>query len=266
MALEKGKEEKKVGENPSDASSGKNLQYLEEKIARLESLLSSAASAPQAAQSSGLTNEGLAEALKLALEASERKNLAYDAPDEHGYVNEADLDPDDVLEDGHPFYCHQAGYFIIDDLRNGRPVRTPSGRPIKFEFLHSVKKFNGKDVDLDILSRYISYSKKEVEWIKRSNFYGWTVFDDIATATSKKAKLAGKIQRYLSAARSMERGELIKACKSFNIPVYSKIDEMRLALATAYAEKEMIKDEKINKQRTLDAVKEEELVKEVINR
>tara|TARA_R110000803_G_scaffold31410_2_gene70068 strand:+ start:454 stop:1233 length:780 start_codon:yes stop_codon:yes gene_type:complete len=161
---------------------------------------------------------------------------------DYNYVEEADIDPEDLLENGHVFFSHTAGYIIVDDLKQGRSVRTPYNTIIEFKYVHTQKKQHGKEVELNVLSSYLCRSKKEVEWLKKSSFYGYKIFDDISLATSKQAKVAGKISQYMQAAKSMEIGQLINACKEYQIPVTRDPEIMRLALSTAYAQKSVIQE------------------------
>jgi len=160
--------------------------------------------------------------------------------DGRNYLSQDDMDPDDRLETGVSFYCHSGGYLIVDDKKDGRPIATPFRNPIMFTTFKTTKTGTGRDVKTETVSRYVSYSKKEVEWLRESSFYGWKIFDDIKIATSAHAKLAELINKNLTAAKAMTIGTLVTECKALGISQSVDTQNMRLLYATAKAE-EMLK-------------------------
>lgn len=177
------------------------------------------------------------------------------------YVDEEDQDPDDILEKGVPFFSHSGGYVIVDDKKNGRPVATPFREPIIFNHYQTKVTGSGKDLKTEVTSRYISNSKKEVEWLRNSSYYGWKIFDDFKAAQSSHAKLASHINRFLTAARTMQREQLFSACKAMDIKMSTDIESMRLQYAQILAEK-ALKDEERNALESLKGQKLEEAMLE----
>lgn len=158
------------------------------------------------------------------------------------YVDEVDQDIEDVLTEGVSFFAHQGGYVIVDDLRSGRKVATPFREPIIFNHFKTKMVGSGKDLSIENMCRYTSNSKKEVEWLRTSSFYGWKIFDDSKVVTSAHAKMATHISRFLTGARVMQKEQLFKACENLGIAMSTDIENMRLQYSQILAEKEIEKE------------------------
>jgi len=158
------------------------------------------------------------------------------------YVEEADQDINDVLKEGVSFFAHQGGYVIVDDLKNKRRVATPFREAIIFDHFKTKVIGAGKNLTVENMCRYTSYSKKEVAWLRNSNYYGWKIFDDSKAVTSTHAKLATHISRFLMGARAMDKHQMFKACESMGIAMSTDIENMRLQYAQILAEKEIEKE------------------------
>lgn len=171
------------------------------------------------------------------------------------YLDQVDQDVDDILEEGVQFYSHSGGYIIVDDKRNGKKIATPFRQPMIFNHFQTTITGSGKDLKRETTSRYTSYSKKEVEWLRASSFYGSKIFDDITVAKSIHGKLAYHISKVLASARTMAKDQLFKACKAYGIPMSTDLESMRLQYAQIEAEKLL----KIEDQVALKSLKESKL-------
>lgn len=265
MSLEKGASVK--GGTGGTVSTGKTegkpeLSRIEALELKLEAAIK-ANSQPQA-PAGGITAEQMEKILSKVTSSPSTGGVDTSIVGDYNYVEEADIDPEDMLEDGHVFFSHTAGYIIVDDLVQGRSVRTPYNTIIEFKYVHTQKKQHGKEVELNVLSSYLCRSKKEVAWLKKSSFYGYKIFDDISLATSKQAKVAGKISQYMQAAKSMEVGQLINACKEYKIPVTRDPETMRLALSTAYAQKAVIQENESLENANKNKLIEQSIINEVL--
>lgn len=163
--------------------------------------------------------------------------------DKDNYINEDELDPEDVLDKGVSFYCHSGGYVIVDDKKNGHKVPTPFRNNIVFNHLSTNRSGSGKDLKVEVISRYVSTSKKEVEWLRNSSFYGWKIFDDIQVAKSSHAKIAFAINRFLTGVRTMDKTSFFNACKEKGIGMSKDLEAMRLQYAQILAEEEVKREE-----------------------
>ena len=180
----------------------------------------------------------------------------------YAYVEEADIDPDDYLEHGVTFFVHKVGYVIVDDKRNGLPVRVPFGAPIIFQYQSTEKRSVGKYIELYNLATYTSFSKKEVKWLKEHTKFGIAFFDSIKTAMSINARLAEKLAKTINAVNGMESHRVIEACKGHDLPITAKIDEMRSQLAHKLAQEELEVEKEAIKKRTIDSIKDQTVLQD----
>ena len=178
----------------------------------------------------------------------------------NNYITEDEIDPNDHLEEGVRFYSHSGGYFIIDDKRNGHPVPTPFRNVITFNHLSTTRSGEGKNIKVENVSMYVSSSKKEVEWLKNSSFYGKHIFSDFQIAKSSHAKLASAINRILGGVRTMDKNSFFTSCKAMNIPMSRDLESMRLQYVQIMAEKEVQAQEEQSLFRAKNALIERELI------
>lgn len=103
-----------------------------------------------------------------------RKSGTVEQLDNTGYLDPSLIDEDDILEekDYVRFYAHVSGYVIVDDLRNGIPIRTPYGNKIEFKYFGSKSSGTGRFEEREHISSYTCKSKKEVEWIRSHTLFG----------------------------------------------------------------------------------------------
>ena len=259
MALEElgGENETPKAENTSAvisqeqyAAQQKELEFLKEQMAQLLN------NGTGATTSSTNDLEAVIRAIK---EKTDEEKYGSDG---QAYVASDDMDPDDIIEDGVPFYCHGGGYYIADDKRKGRNVATPFRQGIMFTIYSSKRTGSGRDVKQENIARYVSYSKKEVKWLRESSFYGWKIFDDIKVATSAHAKLAFEINKNYTAAKGMPVSTLISECKKLGIEQSTDLENMRLTYATAQAEIAQKRHEDDQLLRSKNAAIEGQMVKD----
>lgn len=243
--LEEGKDEKSTPAVQSEglSASERKIIELQAELKAQETInakLSEVASNQNQNSGNGFTPEFLE---KLMLKTNQQNDTYSKGVGEHGYVDVADIDPKDLIENGHTFFCHQSNYVIVDDTRQNKSVKTPLNTIIVFKYVHTIRKGSGREIDLSLLSSYTSYSKKEVEWLRKSTYYNVLVFDDIKATSSKQARKAAKINQFLNAARGMERASFYSACRSHGIPMNKDPEVMRLALASLYADRAILEED-----------------------
>lgn len=176
------------------------------------------------------------------------------------YRTEDDLDPEDYIENGVAFYTYSNGYFISDDKRKGKPVLTPFGNTLKFEFLHATKKTSGRNAVIEPVSMYVSYSKKEVKWLENHSYFNVKFFRDIKAVTNVDGRKAQKLSKAMGMVKGMSVHELAKACRERGISMAVDADDMRYALAAHHADDEIRKEDAENEIRSVNAVREKLLV------
>jgi hypothetical protein len=241
----------------------KQYEEQQRKIEELQSQLGDLIKLKTAPAKVGNTDLGSVDAITQVINAINKKSDEDKyGGDGRNYLSEDDMDPEDRLDEGVSFFCHAGGYLIVDDLKNGRPVATPFRNVLLFTTFKTTKTGTGRDTKTETVSRYVSHSKKEVEWLRDSSFYGWKIFDDIKIATSAHAKLAEHINRNLIAAKAMSAGTLITECKVLGISQSVDLGNMRLLYATTKAEEQLREVEKKSLLRSRNAEIEGQMVKD----
>ena len=182
--------------------------------------------------------------------------------DGYAYVKEEDIDPEDFLKHGVVFFVHKTGYVIVDDMRNGLPVRVPFGKPIIFAYESTHRTQVGKHVELHNLAIYTSYSQKEVDWLRKHTRFGLVFFDNIKTALNVNARLAEKLAKSIIAVNNMEYQRVIQACQGHKLPVTQNVDEMRSQLAHFLAIGELEAEKDAQMKRTKDSLKDQAVFSE----
>lgn len=265
MPLEEGKGPKKVTAAPSTSG----LSDAERKIIELEAKLKVEQELNARLEKMGSSNSNnnggfTPEFLEQLMTKIGQQNDVYSKPTgDLGYVDVAQIDPEDLIEEGHAFWCHQAGYVIVDDMRQNKPVRTPLNTVIEFKYVHEIRKGSGKDMELFVLSSYVSYSKKEVEWLKQSTYYNRVIFDDIKTTATKQARKAAKINSLVSSVRNMDRKAFYSTCRDMGIPMNKDPEVMILSLASLYADKSLLEEDRRADEQTKNRLREQALINEV---
>ncbi len=179
------------------------------------------------------------------------------------YVDEKDLDPDDLLDDKNAvtFFAHKVGYVVVDDLRNGHPLRTPFGRPIIFKYQATRRRQVGKEVELFNFAVYTSLSKKEVKWLKEHTFFGILFFSENDAELSIDARKAAKLAKFMVSLSTMGQYELAKMARDHELPMMKGVNDMRVALANKFAEAEMKQEREVNTLRLKESAAADALLK-----
>lgn len=235
MSIEKGNvEDKKNNENVIDNKELlAQMQLMQRELERLKSeKLPQQYSAP-----SGMDGKQFSELLSMVAKS------AKEQPDSQRlnsktFVDERDIDKDDFDKDGQIFCAYSTGYLIVDDYRQGFPVRTPFNNDIFFKFQGQSKSRDskGKEV-LNTYCAYMSRSKKEQQWLREHRYFGIKFFESATEAMSTDAIRAQKLARFIDSVMSMDQHQVILACKSYNVPVSENMRSMRVILATKMLEK-----------------------------
>lgn len=196
--------------------------------------------------------------LKQLSDALLRKDNLSVFGDGNKYVSEKDIDPADRLNDEEAvtFFAHKIAYVIVDDLRDGHPVRTPFGRPIILKWQSGKVITKGKEQNIINLSAYTSYSKKEVDWLRKHRLFGVIFFESIKDAINVDHLRAHKIAKYMGNLMNMDGNKLVTTAQRLQLPMETDVHKLRIMLASYYADED-IKKEKVDQQmRNADSIKE----------
>jgi len=179
---------------------------------------------------------------------------------ERYYVREEDIDFEDLLPIPVPFYCHQVMYVIVDDKRNGHPVRTPFGNTIVFEYQSTRRVRNGKEESLHNISQYVSKSKKEVEWLEKCKGYGSIFFKSHIDAMNVDGRKAAKLARIMSVLQRSDVGKVIRLANQNGITPSQDVSMLRLAIANKQAEDEIKAEDASNQIKLRNSIIETEII------
>jgi len=218
----------------------------------------------KAQKSNGNTDsnsDATAEMLKKLVDGLKAKTDDEKYGGENQYVQVADIDPEDYLEVGVPFYCHQVMRVIVDDKRNGHAVQTPFKNTLVFKYQSTRAVGTGKETKLHNLSCYSSHSKKEVKWLEEHTGFGSLFFKSHMEAMTVDAIKANKLARTMISLSRMETGRVVKMAADLGINSEDP-SALRIAIANRQVEEEMAKEEAANKIRVKESIIEANLITE----
>jgi hypothetical protein len=180
----------------------------------------------------------LIKALTEAITNSKNSGVTQDKYDELSYAQPADIGPEDMLEDPVTFWATGVLLVIGDDKKNRVNIPAPYG-VVTFKPQGEKRVQRGKETDIQILSTYNSYSKKESEFLQNHTMFGSAFFMKSDHALSVDTRYTAKIASYAQALRNTEAYNIIQQAKAKGLQVTDDVDGMRLQLATIQAKKDM---------------------------
>jgi len=251
MAVEKG-EEKTGNEEKGPISQDK----LYEMVLGLQKELKETreAKSPQAAWNP----EDVAKLVAETIKATGQNKDSIDVNYERG-IDESQIPPDDYLgvKGGITFFAPCGGYVICDDLRKGQRVLLPYGKKVIFFENPAVTKIQkGKYEELLVISKYTSFSKKEVEWLRKHRHFGFKFHESIGQTINADVVRMQKLSRIMGNVQNYDVQDLLKHATSYGVPVSEDYDAVRHGLATALLQKEEAQDLEIRTKTFLDNSKD----------
>lgn len=183
-----------------------------------------------------------------------KEKTDYEKFDGKKFVDVRDIDPEDYDNKGQIFFSYSVGYVIVDDVRNGHPVRTPFGNVIFFQYQASKRTRFGKYDEISTYCAYISHSKKEQAWLREHKYYGAKFFQNVHQAIQIDAYKASKIARAITWVDNLDQHALIKRCKENGVTIINDQRQLRLQLATKIVDKEIANEVVANKHKVIDGI------------
>lgn len=219
---EKGDENKKVvGEVKGSEMDKAMFEVVQDLQKQIEELKKSKAPATQTQSDQGDALRQLADILQ-----NNRTGNSNSFSFQETYAAESQIDPEDVLEvqDWVSFVSHFTSYIIVDDTRNGRPVRAPF-KPIAFVYdSHVITAGQNDEQNIFNTCTYVCKSKKELEWLRGHSNFGLYFFDSIKAARSITGEKAAKLAVIMGALNKLGQHELISMARLSDIHVDSSTD------------------------------------------
>ena len=180
---------------------------------------------------------------------SNKESVSFDPIVGMAPIDVSEIDPDDYVKTPVEFFawCHSTN--IWDDIRQGRPVKTPYRRPIRFKHLYRVVKTSeGRGKIVQSVCRVVLHSKKEIEFVRSHTLFGIKYFETSGQASSVDIKKAAKLAEVYQRISKLSPSEINFTARQLHSEGYKEInlntldvDEVRRSVANALAEKE-IKD------------------------
>lgn len=169
------------------------------------------------------------------------------------YSDIKDIDPKDYDDRGATFTCYGNGYLIVDDVRQGNPVRTPYNRVFKFKFQGSRVTMIGRTETFSSFCSFRTNSKKEIEWMRAHTLYNIEFFEDTKLAISANAQRIQITARIVRTLTALDQPEILRRAKSLGIPLGGDIRTIMSEIASKEAEKQIAATIKIEEEKTLSA-------------
>jgi hypothetical protein len=260
MALEEedvtGKESTKKNSDQKGATEEVVLQLMK-KIEDLESKVQS--KNPLQSTQTTTTDVSVLKELVDAIKGTKQDNSGFVF--ENNYVGESLIDEADILpqEEWVTFITNTVGYVIVDDLRNGIPVRVPYGK-IEFKFDSAKEIKNGKESDIFNISKYVCKSRKELEFLRKHSGYKFFHFENIKGAKSVNAKKAMKMQAVFKSLQALGQVELVNLARQYNIAIPEDVFALRGEIAFKIVEDQILREEDQTQQLLRETMLESEIV------
>ena len=153
-----------------------------------------------------------------------------------------EIDPDDIVEEGVIFTSVGTGFLITDDRRFNKTIKIPGGKPfIKFRYAATkINTNNRKEDEILTYCTYISYSKKEIEFLRNHTLMDIAFFENNPKkAMSRSAKfiqLASNVHNQIS---GLDKMKLISKAKNMGITGAMDIKTLRSEIAAKVAEEQV---------------------------
>lgn len=172
------------------------------------------------------------------------------------YSDIKDIDPDDYDPRGGTFTCYGNGYLIVDDVRQGQPVRTPYNRIFKFKFQGSRVTEIGRTETYSSFCSFTTNSKKEITWMRAHTLYNIEFFEDTKMAMSVNAQKVQITARIVRTIAALDQPEILRRAKTLGIPLGGDIRVIIGEIAVRLAEQQIEANTKAEKDKTLSAFEE----------
>lgn len=188
---------------------------------------------------------GSAELIKMLTEALNKTN-----PDNNRKFDKAkymEPEPEDLMKEPVVFWSQGFQYVIGDDKKNGRPIPAPLG-VIDFKAVSSVRRQNGKEQNMLILSKHVCQSKKELAFLRNHTMYGIRFFEKSDDVESVDVRYASLIAQHAQGLRNMDAYRVFEQAKNLKLPLTTDDpNTMRIILAQHYAKADVEKSEEAMK-------------------
>ena len=196
---EKVKEKEKAESDNVNALLLKKLAELEEKIGELE-------------------------------ETKNRQPDRYSTESRFGVVRSKNIPKSDKLDKPKTFVMMGRGYVLSVYNHEGSEVLAPYGLPVQFKWKNSEKRQTLDGEQAIHYSTFSTYSKKEVEFIKNSPFFGTLIFDSVTDLEEVNPALVSSIEQASTYVANMTQEELFGLAHTYKLDINMPINKLKTKL------------------------------------
>lgn len=169
------------------------------------------------------------------------------------YSDIKDIDPKDYDSRGATFTCYGNGYLIVDDVRQGNPVRTPYNRIFKFKFQGAKVTIIGRTESYSSFCSFRTNSKKEIAWMRAHTLYNIEFFEDTKRAMSVDAQKAQITVRIVRTITALDQPEILRRAKSLGISLGGDIRIIIGDVACKLAEQQIEASLQVEREKNISA-------------
>lgn len=226
MAIEKSREDQKNESLKEETKSNqsKEMVPMSEVQALIDERLKEVGSANRDADLATVVAKAVAEAV-----GGQQTPEKFD---ELQYMSPRQMPEDDYLDQPVLFWCTGILLVIGDDRRRGHAVPTPYGS-IVFKPQGEKRVARGREIDIQILGTYESWSRTEVKWLKEHSLMGTRFYlkEDRTIDMNVDLRYAQKVAAYASGMAGVHASQVISQATAMGIPVVDDVNQMRIAIA-----------------------------------
>lgn len=146
---------------------------------------------------------------------------------------------DDWMEEPAVFFSYVSGYFLPAYIKNGREVKCPNGKGIKFKNVVRKKTSGGsRGTTIVTISVAKIHSKRDKEFLENSDLFGVTYHRSINEALSVDAIQAQSLINANQTVSRMNEHDVIQACNRRGIGLVEDLSLMRRKLTAEMAKEQ----------------------------
>jgi len=168
-----------------------------------------------------------------------------------------DFDPNDVLEIAATFFTYSIGYLIMDDSKQGHPIRTPFNRPFRFHHLYRHERLGDRSKKEYLMVSVCKVSsKRELEWLRKHSLCGIKFFEDIKNVRGINVEMQEKLVEASNEISRLSEHEIVQRALVEGVAPDTNVSEMRKRLIQTLAQRR-VKESSQRLQDTFDRMQKE---------
>lgn len=173
---------------------------------------------------------------------------------------------DDVLDEPKIYFTYSNGktLYSYTNVRTRRVVDLPYGveRPIKFKKIYAYRKTDrtSKGDKVHTVARYVTYSKKEDEFLRNHPYFNISIFESMGDAEAIDSSFATILESVRMQVSKMSNHNVLDRARNLGIAIQEDPSEMRKSLIHKLAENQMEVSKKRNESYVHDSVSSRDII------